>query len=70
MSRLRSLLARLRATFSIHNSTDHLMQELQSHLEMMTEENIRRGMGPEEARRQARISLGGDAQISEARVSS
>jgi predicted permease len=34
-------------------------QELDTHIEMATEENIRRGMSPEEARRQAMLRLGG-----------
>ena len=39
--------------------------ELDSHLEMLTDENIRRGMTPEEARRAARIRLGGRTQLKE-----
>src|SRR4051812_4309437 len=38
-------------------------QELQSHLEMMTEDNIRAGMNPEEARRQASIRLGAASSL-------
>jgi predicted permease len=34
-------------------------------LEMLTQENVRRGMAPEEARRAARVRLGGKTQISE-----
>jgi predicted permease len=41
-------------------------QELQLHLEMLTEEYRRRGMTPEEARRAARIDLGGVTQLKEA----
>jgi hypothetical protein len=33
--------------------------ELESHLELHTEDNIRAGMSPREARRQALIQLGG-----------
>ena len=40
-------------------------QELESHLEMLTQENVRRGMAPQEARRAARVRLGGMTQISE-----
>ncbi len=39
--------------------------EVGSHLEMETEENLRRGMTAEEAERQARIRLGGVAQVKE-----
>src|SRR5579864_9701982 len=42
-------------------------QELESHLEMLTAENIRRGMAPEEARRAAHVRLGGMSQIRERR---
>jgi predicted permease len=40
-------------------------QELYSHLELLSEENIRRGMSPEEARRVARVRLGGITQLRE-----
>jgi predicted permease len=39
--------------------------ELDSHLAMLADENIRRGMQPEEARRAARIKLGGVTQLKE-----
>ena len=42
-----------------------LDQEIHSHLEMLTEEHIRAGMPPEEARRAARIELGGIEQVKE-----
>src|SRR5260370_35328979 len=42
-----------------------LEQEVQSHLEMLIEENIRAGMPPEEAQRAARIELGGMEQVKE-----
>ena len=34
-------------------------QELESHLAMLTEDNVRRGMTPEQARRAALIRMGG-----------
>jgi predicted permease len=40
-------------------------KELASHIELMTEDNIRRGMNPGEARRQARLRLGGMEQLRE-----
>ena len=40
-----------------------LDQEVQSHLEMLTEENLRSGMSPQEAQRAARIELGGIEQV-------
>src|SRR5260370_34267865 len=42
-----------------------LDQEVHSHLEMLTEENIRAGIPPEEARRTARIELGGIELVKE-----
>jgi putative ABC transport system permease protein len=38
---------------------DDLSEELNSHLDLHTADNIRAGMSPDEARRQARIALGG-----------
>src|SRR5271169_2783465 len=40
-------------------------RELGAHLDMLAEENVRRGMSPEEARRAARIRLGGQTQLQE-----
>src|SRR3954467_1558365 len=40
-------------------------EELQFHIDKQTEENIRRGMSPEEARRQALITFGGEKQMHE-----
>src|SRR5262249_21741354 len=40
-------------------------EELESHLQMHIEDNLRAGMSPEEARRLALIKLGGVAQITE-----
>ena len=42
-----------------------LDQEVHSHLEMLIEENLRAGLPPEEARRAARIELGGIEQVKE-----
>jgi predicted permease len=42
-----------------------LDQEVQSHLELLIEENIRAGMPPHEAQRAARIELGGVEQVKE-----
>jgi putative ABC transport system permease protein len=40
-------------------------QELASHLDLLTEESVRRGMSPEQAQRAARIRLGGLTQLKE-----
>jgi len=42
-----------------------LDEEVRAHLEMLTDENIRRGMSPAEARRAARIELGGLDRVKE-----
>jgi len=39
--------------------------ELESHLDLLTEEGVRRGMSPEQAKRAARIRLGGHTQLKE-----
>jgi putative ABC transport system permease protein len=66
MFRLKSFLGRLWTTFAQKRTSDQFTQELRSHLAMLTEDNVRSGMTPEEALRRARISLGGDTQIREA----
>jgi putative ABC transport system permease protein len=50
--------------FSRRNEAD-LHEEVQAHLEMLAEENLRAGMPPEEAERAARIELGGIEQVKE-----
>ncbi|HEY2120955.1 MAG TPA: ABC transporter permease [Candidatus Acidoferrum sp.] len=55
----------LRNLFLSRRVDGDLDQELQSHLEMLIEENIREGMSPQEAQRAARIELGGAEQVKE-----
>ena len=55
----------LRNLFSSRRVDIDLDQEVHAHLEMLTEENIRAGMPPEEAQRAARIELGGIEQVKE-----
>src|SRR6266403_366728 len=55
----------LRNIFLPHREDVDLDQEVRSHLEMLTEENIRAGMPPHEAQRAARIELGGVEQVKE-----
>jgi putative ABC transport system permease protein len=66
MRHLRAALARVRGFFTGHRADAELREELQSHLEMETAENIRRGMDPDEARRQALLASGGITQAVEA----
>lgn len=56
---------RIRGIFGRHRLDEEFRQELDAHLEMLTEENIRRGMPPEKARRAARVRLGGLTQLRE-----
>src|SRR5712675_650070 len=55
----------LRNLFVIDRVDTDLDLEVHSHLEMLTEENIRAGMSPQEAERAARIELGGIEQVKE-----
>ena len=63
MPKLRRLWMRLRATIGSGHRDRDLGDELQSILEMHVDDNLRRGMTPEEARRQAHIRLGGVEQV-------
>jgi predicted permease len=65
MNRLRQLILRLRATFGKRKRDRILDEELQTHLALLIEQNIERGMSPEAARRAAKLSLGGADQIKE-----
>jgi putative ABC transport system permease protein len=55
----------LRNLFLSRRVEADLDQEVHSHLEMLTEENIRSGMTPHEAERAARIELNGIEQVKE-----
>ena len=52
---LRAVASRIRSFFSMHKLDDDFAQELDSHFELLTAENIRQGMAPDEARRAARL---------------
>ena len=55
----------LRNLFSMRRKEADLDQEVRSHLELLTEENIRGGMRPEDARREAQMEVGGVEQVKE-----
>jgi hypothetical protein len=55
----------LRNLFSSRRADADLDEEVRSHLELLTDENIRAGMSPAEGRRAARIELGGIEQVKE-----
>jgi putative ABC transport system permease protein len=65
LSWLRVLASRIRGLLSRHELDQDFQRELDSHLSLLTEENFRRGLSPEEARRAARVRLGGVTQLRE-----
>ncbi|HYA98031.1 MAG TPA: ABC transporter permease, partial [Methylomirabilota bacterium] len=62
---IRTLVSRTRTWFSPGRADQDFEQEMESHIEMLAEENMRRGMEPEEAKRAARVRLGGITQLKE-----
>jgi predicted permease len=56
---------RLRSLFRSAQADQELDEELRDHLERKTEEYIAKAMAPEEARRQARLELGGVEKVKE-----
>src|SRR5882672_5791587 len=65
MEWLRIFGARLRGLFRKRNLDRELDSELQTHLELLTQEKIRSGMNPIEARYAARREFGGVEQTKE-----
>ena len=65
MRKLRTWFWRVEGLFGKQRRDDDLAAELESHLQMHIEDNLRAGMTPEEARRQALIRLGGVEQTKE-----
>ncbi|HLN00314.1 MAG TPA: permease prefix domain 1-containing protein, partial [Bryobacteraceae bacterium] len=66
MSWLRIAASRVRGLFSNRRMERELDVELRSHLDMAVENNLRRGMTPEEARHAAEREFGGIEQSKEA----
>src|SRR4051812_17503777 len=62
---LKAFAARVRTSWSPARVDRDFDAELASHLEMLTNENLRRGMTPEAATRAARVRLGGVTQLKE-----
>ena len=65
-SALRAWLARIGGAFAPYRRDRELDEEPAAHLAFHIEENIRRGMTPEEARREALLRTGGVASAKEA----
>jgi putative ABC transport system permease protein len=62
---LSTIASKIRGWLSREHVDQEFEHELESHLEMLTEENVRRGMARDDARRAARIRLGGPTQLKE-----
>ena len=58
MRALKRLFIRLGNAIGRRGGDGRFREEMESHLAAQTEENVRAGMTPEEARRQARLKLG------------
>ncbi len=65
MRTLQVLLMRLAGTFQKEKTGYEFSEELEGHLQMHTDDNIRKGMSVDEARRNAMIKLGGVEQTKE-----
>ena len=65
MSWLRETVLRLQAALGGRRNEELLDEELDTHLALLIEQKIERGMSSETARREARLSLGGADQIKE-----
>jgi putative ABC transport system permease protein len=64
-ARLFALLSRIRALFGSRRLDEDFGHEIAAHLDMLADDYARRGMTPEEARRQAVLRFGGPMQIQE-----
>src|SRR5262250_2133430 len=65
LRQLRGWLMRLCSFFHREQREREFVEELESHLAMHIEDNLRAGMSPEEARRVALVKLGGLTQVQE-----
>jgi predicted permease len=65
MDALRRTQARVAAFFRRDSMDRDLEEEVAAHIAMATEENVRRGLSPEEARRRALVRFGGVEQAKE-----
>jgi putative ABC transport system permease protein len=65
MKAVARIISRLRGAFSRGLRDSDLAEELESHIQMQTDDNIRLGMTPEEARRAAVLKFGGLESVKE-----
>src|SRR5438105_6509272 len=66
MRKLRALILRFGGLCNTLRKDPELDEEIESHLQMSIDDNLRSGLTPEEARRQALIKLGGIESTKEA----
>lgn len=59
MKRLRAWILRLTGVLPSERRQREMAEEIESHVQMQTEDNLRSGMTPEQARREAILKLGG-----------
>jgi predicted permease len=62
---IRAFFAKIRAIFSKSEMDDDFNQELEAHLDLLTAENEKAGMAPQEARRAAILRVGGREALRE-----
>jgi putative ABC transport system permease protein len=62
---LATLAARIHGVLTANRQDDEFGREMAAHLDLLTDEHVRRGLAPGEARRQAILRFGGPMQISE-----
>jgi predicted permease len=62
---MRQVLARLIAMFRRRRSDEELAEEIRAHLDLLSEDHVRRGLSPADARTAARRDFGGVEQIKE-----
>jgi predicted permease len=62
---LRVMASRICGLFTRRRLDEDFQQELEAHVALLTEENIRRGLSPEKARRTAQVHLGSVTQLRE-----
>src|SRR5579872_5156957 len=65
MKALRRAIERLRGMLCGHTRDRELADEIKSHIQMQTEDNLRAGMPPEMARRNAVLKFGGIESVRE-----
>jgi predicted permease len=65
MKSLRRFLARIQNTTLRRQQTGRMREEMETHLSLLTEEMVRAGHSPEEARRRARLKFGGAEGVRE-----